>query len=171
MSRVLQELICINGQNTLYFHPLKLGVHLETLRSREMFPTTWLLLYRKSCWLITAIWDFTNCFHSSLLFPLISSFPISWKYIKIQRSLAGKFLDRSNMKWTKLEHQAQTREIQLCPAICWYLSHFPHVRVFPTKWSVHISNNFWTKLPILIVGDIKRKSCSQPRSEEASLQF
>lgn len=164
MSRVPQELVCINGQNPPYFHPLKLGVYLGSLRSREKSPATWALLYWKYSLLITAIWHSTNWFHSSLLFPLISSSSISWKCIKIQKSLAGKFLDPILMplKWTKMQHQAQTREIRLGPAICWYLSHLPHVRVFPTKWSVQISNNFWIKLPILTVGGIKKKAVLNP---------
>ena len=77
LNRVLQELVCINGQNIPYFRPLKLGAHLGSLTSGKTFPATWLLLYRKRSVLITATLDFTNWFHSSLLCPLPSSSPIS----------------------------------------------------------------------------------------------
>lgn len=175
IGRVVQELVCINGQNILYFHPLKLGAHLGSLTSRQTFPATWLLLYKKQSVLITAILDFTNWFHSkacSALYPQVPQFAENTlKYRKVL--LENFWLDPTLMptKWTKMHHQAQTRGIELCLAICWYLTYLPHVS-FATKWSVQMSNNFRTKkVSILVVEGIKRRSCSQSRREVPCLLF
>lgn len=175
IGRVVQELVCINGQNILYFHPLKLGAHLGSLTSRQTFPATWLLLYKKQSVLITAILDFTNWFHSkacSALYPQVPQFAENTlKYRKVL--LENFWLDPTLMptKWTKMHHQAQTRGIELCPAICWYLTYLPHVRVLLPSGQYRCPTISEQKVSILIVEGIKRRSCSQSRREVPSLPF
>lgn len=164
MSRVLQELICINRQ-IQQFHPLKLGAYLGSLTSKKTFPATWLLPYRKLSVLMTSILDFTNWLHSSFLCLPPSSCPNCWEDTKIQKSFAGKFLNKFNYVACETNKDAMSSSNKRDIVMSSYML-IPHIsfwgQSFATNGPVQISNNFRrTKMSILIGDGIKRKNYSQ----------
>lgn len=148
-------LVCIHGKGHTVFSSSQTG-------SSPWVSNIYKDIPRK---LITPVYQYRHSgFHSDLYSQvpqLAENILKYWKALLENCSIDPSLI---STKWTKTQQQALTREIQLCPAVCWNLTYFPEIS-FATKRSVQISNNFRTEVSILIVEGIKRKGCSQSRRE------